>query len=220
MPKRASTCNLCKATFSKKEMTEHLDSCIQDQLGAKTASDKKRKSSFIHLLVEGRYIPKYWMHLAVKADVTLEDLDNFLRDIWLECCGHLSAFSIEGQGYSGAFPDVGDNNMEATLSEILSPGMKFYHEYDFGSTTELTLKVEAVWEGALKGKPVQLLGRNELPLIKCQSCGKLATQVCAECIYLGEGWLCDECAQKHDCGEEMLMPVVNSPRVGVCGYEG
>ena len=24
----------------------------------------------------------------------------------------------------------------------------------------------------------------------------------------------------HECGQEMLLPVVNSPRVGVCGYVG
>jgi len=34
------------------------------------------------------------------------------------------------------------------------------------------------------------------------------------------GWLCDECAPKHKCGEDMLLPVVNSPRVGKCGYTG
>jgi len=28
------------------------------------------------------------------ARATLTDLDGFLRDIWLECCGHLSAFDI------------------------------------------------------------------------------------------------------------------------------
>lgn len=27
----------------------------------------------------------------------LDDLDQFIRDIWVECCGHLSAFYIEGK---------------------------------------------------------------------------------------------------------------------------
>ncbi len=34
------------------------------------------------------------------------------------------------------------------------------------------------------------------------------------------GWLCDSCAEDHKCGEDMLLPVVNSPRTGVCGYTG
>ena len=25
---------------------------------------------------------------------------------------------------------------------------------------------------------------------------------------------------EHECGAEVLLPVVNSPRVGVCGYSG
>jgi len=32
--------------------------------------------------------------------------------------------------------------------------------------------------------------------------------------------VCEGCAGEHECGEEMLLPVVNSPRVGMCGYEG
>ena len=26
--------------------------------------------------------------------------------------------------------------------------------------------------------------------------------------------------RNHDCGEEAILPVVNSPRMGVCGYTG
>ena len=33
-------------------------------------------------------------------------------------------------------------------------------------------------------------------------------------------YLCDACAKEHACGEELLQPVVNSPRAGVCGYPG
>lgn len=28
------------------------------------------------------------------------------------------------------------------------------------------------------------------------------------------------CTQKHDCGEDMLLPLVNSPRASMCGYTG
>ena len=36
----------------------------------------------------------------------------------------------------------------------------------------------------------------------------------------GGRWLCEDCAKTHECGEEMLLPVCNSPRLGVCGYCG
>jgi hypothetical protein len=32
-------------------------------------------------------------------------------------------------------------------------------------------------------------------------------------------FFCDSCAEKHE-HEEMLLPVVNSPRMGVCAYDG
>jgi hypothetical protein len=39
------------------------------------------------------------MHLEVPADATLTDLDEFLRETWVECCEHLSAFRIAGVSY-------------------------------------------------------------------------------------------------------------------------
>lgn len=40
-------------------------------------------------------------------------------------------------------------------------------------------------EGETKSKSVQLLARNDPPSITCESCGKIATRVCAECICSG-----------------------------------
>jgi len=110
--------------------------------------------------------------------------------------------------------------MDIALSKVLSLGLKFHYEYDFGTTTELALKVVAEREGKISGEPIQLLARNESPLITCDVCGKIATQVCSQCIWNNKGWLCDKCAGKHACGEEILLSVVNSPRVGMCGYTG
>lgn len=42
---------------------------------------------------------KYRLVIEVKNTATLEDVDQFLRDIWLECCDHLSAFEIDGISY-------------------------------------------------------------------------------------------------------------------------
>lgn len=113
-----------------------------------------------------------------------------------------------------------EKGMKIALGDILGKGIRFHREYDFGTTTELTLRVVTEGEGETKGKSIQLLARNEAPLIKCELCDEAATQVCSQCIDSGEGWLCDECAGEHECGEEMFLPVVNSPRVGMCGYTG
>jgi len=142
----------------------------------------------------------------------------------------MSAFTIQRARYiAGAGIDSmwlgigfvpGGRDMDIALSKVLSLGLKFNYEYDFGTTTELALKVMAEREGKITGEPIQLLARNEPPLITCDVCGKIATQVCSQCIWDNEGWLCDECGREHECGEDMLLPVVNSPRVGMCGYTG
>jgi Zn finger protein HypA/HybF involved in hydrogenase expression len=76
------------------------------------------------------------------------------------------------------------------------------------------------FEGTLKKGKVEILARNETPQIKCDQCEKPATTICTECLYDGGGWLCDDCASTHGCDEDMFLPLVNSPRAGVCGYTG
>jgi len=215
-------CGLCNTTFSKAAMTKHLKLCRQGK-AVETPPDARRsqKTKILHLAVEGHHLPEYWMHLEALANATLQDLDAFLRRTWLECCGHLSAFTIEEERYvSEPSLAFGDEGMGFALGKVLSVGTKFYHEYDFGSTTVLVLKVVSELRGRIGRKSIQLLARNNPPLITCGLCGKAATKVCSQCDYSEKGWLCDECANKHECDEEMFLPVVNSPRVGMCGYTG
>ena len=215
-------CSFCEGTFSKQAMARHLEACEQrkvtmQQVGGRGA----RKRQMLHLVVEGQYLLYYWMHLEAPADATLSDLDDFLRYTWLECCGHLSAFTIdEGRFAFSPMEEFDEKGLKVPLGEVLNTGTEFYHEYDFGTTTHLRLRVKSAREGKTRGKSIQILARNEPPPITCQSCGKAATCVCAQCIYEGEGWLCDKCASDHECGEDMFLPVVNSPRVGMCGYTG
>jgi len=204
-------------------MTKHLKSCKQKESISKTPSSGRspRKTKTFHLVVEGRYLHDYWIHLELPANARLEALDRFLREIWLECCGHMSAFTIADRTYSVApMAELNDKSMNVKLDKVLEPGMRFYHDYDFGTTTYLALKVVSQQESQIKGRSIQVLARNEPPSIPCMSCGKTAAQVCTECLWSGEGWLCDQCAADHECGEDMLLPVVNSPRVGMCGYTG
>ena len=221
------TCSFCQKELSKAGMGRHLESCEQRAaLEADAASrQKKEEVSVFHLVVEGYRLPMYWMHLEVAAGTTLATLDRFLRDTWLECCGHLSVFRIGGFNYyvdaeMDAYWDMHRKNMQVKLEEVLSPGQTCSYEYDFGSTTELLVKVIAEDEVEMKGKAVQILARNNLPIIACDVCGEPATSLCTQCIYEDKGCLCDTCAKNHACSEELLLPLVNSPRAGVCGYTG
>lgn len=220
-------CAFCGGTFGKAAISRHLRACKQrTALAQATISGRQPKHGQIyHLQVEGRHDPEYWLHLEVPGKATLADLDQFLRDIWLECCGHLSAFTIDGVSYSSS-PDNGwsfgppERSMRVSLSKVLRPDLTFAYEYDFGSTTHLKLRVVGEREGTAKEKTVEIMARNSPPEILCVRCEKPATQICTECLWSGGGWLCDQCLQEHECGDEMALPVVNSPRVGVCGYTG
>ena len=218
-------CTFCGGTFAKSAMANHLKSCkAREPAPELSAANRKRspkQARIFHIVVEGRDRPMYWMHVEVPEDATLGKLDEFLRHIWLECCGHLSAFTIDEARYtSDRERDFGEKSMRAKLGDVLDLGTKFYHEYDFGTTTELTLRVVAERVGQTRGKEIGIMARNDPPAITCDTCEKPAAKICAECVWEDEGWLCDVCAEEHECGEEMLLPVVNSPRVGMCGYTG
>lgn len=213
-------------------MQEHLRQVgdVPPSEGVPSAQGRQRNrirrgapaTRLFHLAVQGTYNPDYWLHLEVPAHATLYNLDQFLRDIWLECCGHLSMFEIMGQRYQvklfDDWWDGGERDMNVELGAVLMPGLKFTHEYDFGSSTYLTLRLVAEREGVVKkGQPVQILARNDPPDYVCQECDQSATVIC---VYCGYTLLCDECGETHECGDEGFLPVVNSPRMGVCGYTG
>ena len=201
------TCALCQAKVSKSAMKRHIQSCLKKS-GLLPGTGER----LFHVVVEGMGLSGdlYWLHLKMKAGATFETLDRFLRSTWLECCHHMSAFRIGRDEVS----------MGSSLTRVLKPKMKLIHEYDFGTTTKLLVTMAGEFEGTIRKEKVEILARNDPPDIPCEQCGKPATQICSDCSFSGEGWLCDECAGEHECGEEMLLPVVNSPRTGVCGYTG
>ncbi len=228
-------CYLCKGTFPKASMARHLTKCLATHENAATSAGNAKKGKLFHLVVVGKHQPQYWLHLEMPATAKLEALDEFLRDIWLECCGHLSAFKIEGRkrplvpypanlaAYTEDWVDPDEVDMESRVGDVLEKGSKLSHEYDFGSTTELSVTVVGEREGLVK-KPdnIRLLARNDPPFIPCGRCNKAAaTVIDAENSYDESGWLCDRCAKKADLLDDgMSLPVVNSPRTGVCGYTG
>lgn len=159
----------------------------------------------------------YWLLIAMAKSLTFDDLDAFLRKIWLECCGHLSEFIIGGKhNFSDA---ESDELMEKQVGQMFYQGMEFRHAYDFGSTTKLILKVLKPIEACSANKVV-LLMRNDPPEFSCERCQKQAHFICSIC----NGKICRACWKRHSCVKReddlyMLAKLVNSPRTGVCGYE-
>lgn len=224
------SCVLCGRSFSKSGMSRHLRSCREENRCSEGGSGRRpgRRPQGFHIAVEGRYRPEYWLHLEIAGGAALEVLDHYLRYIWLECCGHFSAFVIAGRNHfledREEFASLDDRDMEVSLSQVVRPGTRFFHEYDFGSTTELTLRVIAQGNISVDHRGVRLLAQNDPPPIPCVKCDSLASSICTECIWDGQGFYCVDCAGSHivqspNC-DGMDLPVVNSPRMGECAYTG
>lgn len=213
--KKMGTCSFCGNEFAKTVLKNHFKKC--DKKPKIKEGDKIGK--YFLISVEGMHFKDYWLYISVSSIAKLQDIDSFLRKIWLECCGHLSSFTIDRVRYEED-DDEGfykAKRMTAKLNTVLYEGLSFTHEYDFGSTTILQLKVIEEYEDIISKEKVQLLARNVEPKIICTTCEKnVAVEYCCEC----DEWLCKKCIKTHECDENMRLPVVNSPRTGVCGYCG
>lgn len=211
-------CVYCGREMTRGGMGRHLESCEQRHATVAAADAKAGATgTLVHLQARDSFNGYYWLNLEVDGAATLKHIDEYLRAIWLECCGHMSRFYVGG--WDGT--QVG---MARKVRDVFRPGVELTHIYDFGTETVTQLKSLAVRQGKRTTKhPISLMARNAAPAVVCQECGEPATRFCVECGYEGErpGTLCDSHAANHpheNYGEP--MPLVNSPRVGMCGYEG
>lgn len=220
------TCLVCGRKVTKGGAGRHLEACLQAQEGLPRGDSKRADSGrALRVRVEGRDEPAYWMYMELPAKRTLQDLDDFLRDTWLECCGHLSSFRVGEELFDRFLQDAAEwgvraRSMAVRVGRVLRPGLRFAYEYDFGTTTELVGTVVSEGPARSAGARERALARNDPPSIRCARCGKEAVRVCPECRYETKGWFCESHAAAHHCGAEVFLPVVNSPRVGLCAYAG
>ena len=147
MPRKTASngqCVYCGKVITSSVATRHLSTCpkrlaiIEDAERNEPKSKTKSKSgTLLHLRVKGEGRTDYWLNLEARGSSTLDDLDGYLRAIWLECCDHLSMFTTGG--WSGEELD-----MEAKLSEVFEPEVELTHLYDFGTTSTTLVKCVAV----------------------------------------------------------------------------
>jgi hypothetical protein len=216
------TCCLCNKQITKAGATRHLKQCM-----AAHETPGRRTAEFLHLRVDDFSAGLYWLDLAIKSGASLVSLDEFLRAIWLECCGHLSVFEIGSvhylcDDYDDPNPYTGETWMDVPISRALAPAVtKFVYRYDFGTTTTLRLRVVRRYKAATEKEAVRLLARNEPPVWPCDVCGQPATKICPVCAYTDSPYFyCNKHTSKHRCEYGGFLPVVNSPRMGMCAYSG
>lgn len=211
-------CVYCGREMTRSGMARHLGAC-EKRREAIAAADQQPGEAIplIHLQVQDAWGGDYWLHLEMNGSATLKKLDDYLRAIWLECCGHLSQFSVDGR-YGDELP------MSRKAAQVFQPGVELIHIYDFGTESVTRVRAVDIRTGKPTTKhPIALMARNEAPPYSCQECGRPATHLCQECGYEDEqpGTLCDEHTESHpheNYGEPVLL--VNSPRMGMCGYDG
>jgi hypothetical protein len=222
-------CELCGADLAPEEAAGHLRSCAPENDAAKGP-----KQELVHLRVTAPELPWYWLDVEVRANATLEALDKFLRKTWLECCGHLSQFIIgevdyvrvksEDLGWEAGFHRRPERSMNARIAKALpGVGAHITYEYDFGTTTTLDIEIVGERTGSIGRSTTRLLARNSPIAWTCATCGEPAAFVCAVCVYDGpSAFACERHGRgRHRCGEvDAFLPVVNSPRMGKCGYTG
>ena len=222
--KNKGKCYLCRKEFTKSGMVKHLLSC--NNLG-------NGKTKYFLLRVEDIYDKNYWLYLQVKATTTLDALDDFLRNIWLECCGHLSSFKIDNTIYDKVLSDediylFDDFDVNEEMSsfkhiDVIEKGSTFTHEYDFGSTTTLKIKVVDKYTGINSLEDISLLARNNKKEFICEKCEKDATYFLTDYEYSDYQLLCDDCIKNlsdDEVEETLFIKITNSPRMGICGYTG
>jgi len=211
-------CAYCGQEAAKNAAAKHLAACAgRQEVITKINNRNGETETLYHLRVQSIDSDQFWLDLEMRGSATLKDLDSYLRAIWLECCGHLSKFSIGG--WRG-----NDIPKSRHADEIFESGVKLTHIYDFGTSSETLIKMVGTREGKpTTSRPIVLMMRNLMPQCECVECKKPAVWLCMECFIEENVWgvLCDEHAETHphdNYGEPVKL--VNSPRLGLCGYTG
>jgi hypothetical protein len=211
------TCFYCDNDYTRDGMVRHLRACSERDAAIESANERRSSETLYHLRVEDEWGRPFWLDLEMRGSASLQTLDDYLREIWLECCGHMSQFSIGGWG--------GDEILMSQKADaVFDTDTELTHIYDFGTESRTTIRTMDVRTGApTTDAPIALMARNHKPEVVCMECDREATWLCMECMYETDapGTLCDDHveAHPHDAYGDPL-PFVNSPRVGMCAYTG
>lgn len=223
-------CRLCGETYTGQGITSHLKRCL---------ADHANQGALHHGLLVGvradGYGGRYWLYMLVRPEASLFDLDGHLRATWLESIGRPSAFDIEGRQYPNTLEadEVGSDSpirsMDTDVGSVIRPRTDFKYLYDLQHRDRFELVVYDPYPcpSSLVDDPseadVVTVARNEAGDAECATCEGEASLICPACAGadVEEGfYACESCRDEHDEHDAELLPIVNSPRMGVGGFRG
>eukprot|EP01090_Pellita_catalonica_P016122 TRINITY_DN4542_c0_g1_i1.p1 TRINITY_DN4542_c0_g1~~TRINITY_DN4542_c0_g1_i1.p1 ORF type:complete len:310 (-),score=29.91 TRINITY_DN4542_c0_g1_i1:34-963(-) len=144
---------------SDKLLCEHL-------LGAPGTTPTKTTAADQDYFFIQAYSMCYWIFFKAPISANLQNLDQFLRKVWVDCCGHLSQFKLNSQNTTSTNDiqpkEIAVQNIaqptyrsftlttsltgklpmaSAVLSSVLTVGSQVEYQYDIHSTTFAWLQV-------------------------------------------------------------------------------
>ena len=194
------SCKICNKKHGKTLLKtyEHYDKCVEEGYGHDI------HGYLVRLFAFGT-IGTYFMYLSVGHNCTLNDLDNFIRTEWCSCCMHLSNFLDEN----------GKETSKKTKISNIGINGKILYEFDMGDSTDVYIEIVKYFDKDDNS--------NRLISKKCKSVFKLSPDapLCScnnKALYFGDDEpLCQSCMEKSKC--DRFYKIVDSPRVGMCGFE-
>ncbi|WP_338793507.1 hypothetical protein [Bernardetia sp. MNP-M8] len=221
--KSEGVCFYCNEIVSKQGITKHISSHLK-KMEKEINYDTKSTDTYYQISITA---DEMFLVIIIESKVSFTTLDVFLRDIWVECCGHMSSFRTKS-GISIMDADYDSQSMKTPLSDIYEKGLIMDYEYDFGSTTYLKVKFVNEYILPKQKKKIKLISRNEPLPIVCTMCKKeYAREICLVDIDYDykDGYFCKKCSKEHakeceDFDDYAKTKIVNSPRAGICGYDG
>jgi len=209
-------CYYCNKELTERTIKRHMKNCseMKKVIEEKMKDTKGVRNQFIISLKDKYESNVYCIYVSIDANLQLQHLDRFIRDIWVECCGHLSAFYIDREIYN----DNSDEQYEMNvyLKDVLDVNKKFEYQYDFGSTTHLILEVVDMIKVPKEFSQIEIIARNNEEKYKCYKCNDEAKYF----NWNTDEWVCETCSEGIDEEELEEVDYCNSPRDGVCGYVG
>ena len=132
-------CTICGQTMTLRRMRGHLLGHFKEGAGG-----REGPAGACLVRITGYSPIRHWLYVRIGPRATLRTLDALLRDVWVDCCGHLSSFSTDETSYESSVgdPDMGYDDretetMDVGAADVLSEYGSLRYEYDYGTTTEL-----------------------------------------------------------------------------------